>query len=364
MFLKFQHTLKQSSSTKRSFTLVELSIVLLVLSLLVGSIMLGRKIVDRAKTQQLMSEIEYYEKALHEFHDIYKGVPSSVSKKMCQKYAIFHKPITLMNIETENGESVVKNVQYQGGISNCIVFFNRESRGNRVVLGADDNSLRCTPSKLVMAGIVKEDKLDYMVARYDANECNHKNYTFDMPDDMVSSRESGFKSNYGTNNRISLIGFYNENIINSENNLQSIDLKQRFAFAYGINAYKTSEHEFQNDSVKKNVLEHNAIVLWNETPEYSINFRGTRNGGNHKNTPGAVSAIVASSFDAKFDDGRPGTGKILALKSGHARSGEVSNVEITKSCYNKTFNKIDDAFYNDNGDLKYGCNIVKLVDRL
>ena len=185
----------QSNKTvKSSFTLVELSIVLLVISSLVGSVMVGRKIIDRTKTQQLMSEIEYYEKALQEFHDIYKGVPSSVSKKMCQRYAVFHKPITLMNIETENGESVVKSVPYQGGISNCIVFFNRESRGNRVVLSADDNSLRCTPSKLVMAGIVKEDKLDYMAARYDASECSHEHYTLDIPEDMVSSRESGFKS--------------------------------------------------------------------------------------------------------------------------------------------------------------------------
>lgn len=356
--------LQDNKTVKSSFTLVELSIVLLVISSLVGSVMVGRKIVDRAKTQQLMSEIEYYEKALQEFHDIYKGVPSSVSKKMCQRYAVFHKPITLMNIETENGESVIKSVPYQGGISNCIVFFNRESRGNRAVLSADDNALRCTPSKLVMAGIVKEDKLDYMAARYDANECSHEHYTLDIPEDMVSSRESGFKSDYGTANRVSLIGFYNENIIDNENNLQSIDLKQRFAFTYGINAYKTSEHEFQNDSVKKNVLEHNAVVLWNETPEYSINYRGTRNGGSHKGTTGAISANVASSFDAKFDDGRPGTGKILALKSGHARSGEVSNDEIIKSCYNTTFSKVDEAFYVDNEDLKYGCNIVKLIDRL
>lgn len=356
--------LQDNKTVKSSFTLVELSIVLLVISSLVGSVMVGRKIIDRTKTQQLMSEIEYYEKALQEFHDIYKGVPSSVSKKMCQRYAVFHKPITLMNIETENGESVVKSVPYQGGISNCIVFFNRESRGNRVVLSADDNSLRCTPSKLVMAGIVKGDKLDYMAARYDASECSHEHYTLDIPEDMVSSRESGFKSGYGTANRVSLIGFYNENIIDNENNLQNIDLKQRFAFTYGINAYKTSEHEFQNDSVKKNVLEHNAVVLWNETPEYSINYRGTRNGGSHKGTTGAISANVASSFDAKFDDGRPGTGKIIALKSGHARSGEVSDAEIIKSCYNTTFSKVDEAFYVDNEDLKYGCNIVKLIDRL
>lgn len=361
----FAICLQNNKTIKSSFTLVELSVVLLILASLAGSVMVGRRIVDRAKMQTLMSEFEYYEKALHEFHDIYKGVPSSVSKKMCQRYAVFHKPITLMNIETENGESVVKNVQYPGGISNCIVFFNRESRGNRAVLSADDNSLRCTPSKLVLAGIIKEDKLDYMAASYDSNECSCEKYTLDMPENMVSSRESGFKSSYGTGNRVSIIGFFNENIIGEDSNMSAIALSQRFAFIYGINTHKTQEHEFQNEVLKKNVLEHNAIVLWNETPEYNINYRGARNGGNHKGTSAAISSIIASDFDSKFDDGRPGTGKIIALKSGHARSGEVGNVDIIKSCYNKTFSKVDEAFYVvDNQDLKYGCNIVKLMDRL
>ena len=351
-------------NNKASFTLVELSIVLLVLALLVGSLMLGKHIVDRSKMQKIMYEFEYYEKAMQEFHDTYKGVPSSVSKNMCRRYAVFHGPITLMNIETENGEQVVKNAPYQGGISNCLVFFNRESRGNRAVIGADDNSLRCTASKLVLAKIVDEEKLDYMASQYTATECDCNNFTTSMPEDMVSTREVGFKSTYGTGNRVSIIGFFNDNIIEEGGAIHAIELPQRFAYIYGMNAYKTREHEMQNENVKKNVLEHNAVVLWNETPEYNINFRGTRNGGNHKGTTAAVSAVVAARFDAKFDDGKPGTGKILGLKSGHARSGEVANVEITKSCYNRTFNKIDEAYYVEEQDLKYGCNIVKLMDRL
>ena len=37
---------------KKSFTLIELSIVLLILSLLVGSLLVGRQIVDRARNMQ------------------------------------------------------------------------------------------------------------------------------------------------------------------------------------------------------------------------------------------------------------------------------------------------------------------------
>ena len=45
---------------KRSFTLVELSVVLLVLSLLVASLLVGRQIVERTKVVKAVSDFDYY----------------------------------------------------------------------------------------------------------------------------------------------------------------------------------------------------------------------------------------------------------------------------------------------------------------
>ena len=67
---------------KRSFTLVELSIVLLVLALLVGSLLVGRKIVDRTKVQRIMSEFEAYEKMFQIFHTTYQVVPGNINSEV------------------------------------------------------------------------------------------------------------------------------------------------------------------------------------------------------------------------------------------------------------------------------------------
>ena len=85
-----ESSLRTSSSLfKKSFTLIELSIVLLILSLLVGSLLVGRQIVDRAKIQRIIFEFDYYEKAFHQFYDTYREVPGSFTYKNCIKYSEF-----------------------------------------------------------------------------------------------------------------------------------------------------------------------------------------------------------------------------------------------------------------------------------
>ena len=84
-----ESNLSFASSLKKSFTLIELSIVLLILSLLVGSLLVGRQIVDRAKIQRIIFEFDYYEKAFHQFYDTYRVVPGNLDYKTCIKHAEF-----------------------------------------------------------------------------------------------------------------------------------------------------------------------------------------------------------------------------------------------------------------------------------
>ena len=77
------------NNKKRSFTLVELSIVLLVLSILVGVLLTGRKIVDRANLQRVIFEIDYYKKALTMYRDTYDIYPGNMDEETCMKYAEF-----------------------------------------------------------------------------------------------------------------------------------------------------------------------------------------------------------------------------------------------------------------------------------
>ena len=87
---KFHNYLSQKFIVlKKGFTLVELSIVLLVLALLVSTLLVGRQIIDRAKVQQIVSELDYYTKNFQMFRDQYDFLPGALDEANCRKYPEF-----------------------------------------------------------------------------------------------------------------------------------------------------------------------------------------------------------------------------------------------------------------------------------
>ena len=87
---KFHNYLSQKFIVlRKGFTLVELSIVLLVLALLVSTLLVGRQIIDRAKVQQIVSELDYYTKNFQMFRDQYDFLPGALDEANCRKYPEF-----------------------------------------------------------------------------------------------------------------------------------------------------------------------------------------------------------------------------------------------------------------------------------
>lgn len=68
----------QSSSTS-GFTLVELSIVLVIIGLLVGGIMAGTYLVDAAANQAVIEEVGKYKTAASLFNEKYSGWPGDIT---------------------------------------------------------------------------------------------------------------------------------------------------------------------------------------------------------------------------------------------------------------------------------------------
>ena len=85
---------KSSSLFKKSFTLVELSTVLLVLSVLTGTLLVGRKIVDRANIQRVIFEIDKYKTEFYQFQDTYGVLPGNVDEETCMKNTEFYSAQT------------------------------------------------------------------------------------------------------------------------------------------------------------------------------------------------------------------------------------------------------------------------------
>ena len=66
------------NSFSKGFTLLELSIVLIIISLLVGGVMLTKSLVRQAKMQGMISEYDKYARSIYEFRDKYHALPGDM----------------------------------------------------------------------------------------------------------------------------------------------------------------------------------------------------------------------------------------------------------------------------------------------
>ena len=75
----------------------------------------------------------------------------------------------------------------------------------------------------------------------------------------------------------------------------------------------------------------------------------------------AASSKIAHLLDAKIDDGRPTTGRLMGLKGAAAYNITDANL-AAEYCYDKSGNNIGKAIYNNSNDLKYGCDLVYAME--
>ena len=119
-------------------------------------------------------------------------------------------------------------------------------------------------------------------------------------------------------------------------------------------------HEFQNTIYLNALNNKNTFTLLRQPILKSSTATSTVNMPNQ----GALSAKMASELDAKLDDGRPGTGRILAMKAGSAHDKGVSMDTHNAVCYDKRADEVDKAIYQSSTNLKFGCNVTYVMEKL
>lgn len=67
--------MQNTQQKQQGFSLVELSIVLIIVGLLVGGVMAGASLVHSAKIKNIISEVDTYTKAIHNFREQYRYYP-------------------------------------------------------------------------------------------------------------------------------------------------------------------------------------------------------------------------------------------------------------------------------------------------
>jgi prepilin-type N-terminal cleavage/methylation domain-containing protein len=65
--------------TRSGFTLIELSIVLVIIGLIAGGVLVGRDLIEAARIRQQITEIEQFKTAVNTFRIKYNGLPGDLN---------------------------------------------------------------------------------------------------------------------------------------------------------------------------------------------------------------------------------------------------------------------------------------------
>ena len=68
-----------------------------------------------------------------------------------------------------------------------------------------------------------------------------------------------------------------------------------------------------------------------------------------------------NKLDVKIDDGRPGSGNVLALKNGYVKSDSLTTADQKRICYNDLQNNVSNAYYTSETEDEYGCNFGVVI---
>ena len=70
----------KNPNIKSGFTLVELSIVLVIIGLLIGGILVGQSLIESAKVNKIIGEAQQYQIAIRLFKEKFKQLPGDYNK--------------------------------------------------------------------------------------------------------------------------------------------------------------------------------------------------------------------------------------------------------------------------------------------
>jgi hypothetical protein len=339
-----------------------LSIVLLILSLLVGSLLVGRKIVDRAKLQRIMFEYDYYKKNIVLFQDTFEVLPGNVDVTTCKRYAEFSQVLT---DEKRKEGKLPEAGKY------CVS--SSESDDTRVVEGYVSASVMAsseqwlpflTGMRFMKSGKVL-DTVKYGIAEslsdFGISTTTEKSLLNQSPV-MTAVTASGDDAGHETAAGVACTDCVSNAAVKATQGQASFDAEGAFSFVgvpenvtemYYIRGSKMSE--MQNELYRSRIAGKNVLVNYRNT-----SANADESSGISTTATGILSSTLANMIDVKMDDGHPGTGNMLALKNGYAYTTEGST-HASKVCYNNTFDKVGEAYYLDDSDVKYGCNMVYLM---
>ena len=79
-------TVMQEISSNRAFTLIELSIVLVVVALIIGGVLVGQDLIRAAGVRSQITQIEKYQTAANTFRGKYGALPGDMNAATASQF--------------------------------------------------------------------------------------------------------------------------------------------------------------------------------------------------------------------------------------------------------------------------------------
>lgn len=92
---------------KSGFTLIELSIVLVIIGLIIGGILVGQDLIKSAANRAQISQIEHYYTAVHTFQNKYGGLPGDLKVSLANQFGFSVGPNCTGQVGGRDGNGMI-----------------------------------------------------------------------------------------------------------------------------------------------------------------------------------------------------------------------------------------------------------------
>ena len=264
--------------------------------------------------------MNFYDNILHQFYDTYREVPGSMSYKNCMKYSEFQGTVCNGSLCTGSTSDNTRVIGHQEWCANFAINTNTNAKIIESFDKTDEQVFAVLQASKLMEwqyAPTAQKTLDNISRQY-----------FPLVWTSTMSTIAAY-ANYNPKVRIWMYGYQPRFLAN----------------------YLSGDKNIDKAKLYPKILNHNVMILRDDRTSTT---RRVKYGS-------ALSSALMSQLDAKIDDGRPFTGRLLGLRN-DSTFDVTDATKLSLHCYDKTGADVEKAIYNESKNDEYGCNIAYIME--